>query len=84
LWIGMYQHAGEMKAENIMTTESMVYPWLRMAAKIVPDSGEIVAVDEGIIYVVLCNRAAWIARRHIYVHLTVDGHELNIDHKMLI
>ncbi len=54
-----------------METLEMVYPWIRVTARLVPEQDEILCSKPANYYLVFCNKSAWVTRRNVYVHVSV-------------
>ncbi|VDM42464.1 unnamed protein product [Toxocara canis] len=60
------RHEKEVEHENL----EMVYPWLKLAAKIVHESDRVECTRPGRYWLIFCNKISWLQRRTI--HLTMQ------------
>lgn len=45
----------------------MVYPWLQLSAKLVPEAGSIECKTPGRYWIIICNKSSWIRRKTVNI-----------------
>ncbi|XGW30303.1 hypothetical protein V3C99_009353 [Haemonchus contortus] len=69
-----YESKHETKNEHHLDTDSMdmIYPWLKLSAKLVHEKDSVDCQKSGRYHIVFCNKHSWLSRRTIdhYIHIT--------------
>ena len=62
----------QTKQQKDFEAMSMCYPWLKLAAKIVPEQDQLQCIEPGTYFLVFCNKQSWFGRRTIKLTLRVQ------------